>query len=504
MASLIKYDAACRALSEARAVDEVRDIRDKAEAMRVYGRQAKNRTLEIDAAEIRMRAERRLGELIIAQKETIGLNRGAAAGGRKDGSRGSFTEQRDERPTLEQVGVDRKLSSRAQKMAAVPEAQFERLVGDWRAAVQAENERVSVDLLRHGEEEQKRQARRDLARELSDVSARLTGQRKYACIYADPAWRRKAGVTDRSYENHYPTMEWSGILALPVRDLILPDAWLFLWLPRAHLMALHPTSTEVVTDCGEVIEGTVRLPLAWAIAKAWGFDSYSTCFVWTKTDDDHPDDIGTGLVVRDQDEILCLFKRGRGLPKPASGEKFGSNHRERSKPLGHSRKPEFYRRMIATMTGGVPVLELFARVDDQNPLPAGWDAWGNQADGTSNLSSDGGPKKSHLGTLTGGDAETESSGQRRAAGLHAAGVATGPSDESQAKAVADIAATEGASAPAAEGVNGAASRLAGGRTPDSAAGSATDDPAAPDPLDIPAFLKRGPNNSWPAPTMESA
>jgi N6-adenosine-specific RNA methylase IME4 len=119
------------------------------------------------------------------------------------------------------------------------------------------------------------------------------------------------------------------------------------------------------------------MPLAWAIAQAWGCDDYSTCFVWTKTDEQHPDDHGSGLIVWDQDEILCLFKRGRGLPMPAGSEKVGSNHRER--PREHSRKPDHYRTMIKTMTGNVPVLELFARVDPEHPLPANWHAWGHQA-----------------------------------------------------------------------------------------------------------------------------
>lgn len=35
--------------------------------------------------------------------------------------------------------------------------------------------------------------------------------------------------------------------------------------------------------------------------------------------------------------------------------------------------------MIASMAGGLPVLELFARVDAEHPLPEGWGAWGNQA-----------------------------------------------------------------------------------------------------------------------------
>jgi predicted double-glycine peptidase len=79
---LIKYDAARRMLAEAVAIDEVQQIRNQAEAMRAYARQANDRDLEIQAAQIRFRAERRLGELIRAQKETVGLNRGRAGAGR--------------------------------------------------------------------------------------------------------------------------------------------------------------------------------------------------------------------------------------------------------------------------------------------------------------------------------------------------------------------------------------------------------------------------------------
>jgi N6-adenosine-specific RNA methylase IME4 len=369
---LIRYDAACRALAEAKAVDEVKEVRDQAEAMRVYARQAKNRDMEIDAAEIRMRAERRLGQMLAAQKEQEGFHKGGRPKTRSDAEQVSPI-------TLDEVGIDRKLSSRAQKMAAVSDDAFESIIAGWRETVRAENERVTVDLLRHGQEEQQREARRNLARTLSDTSAQMTGVRKYPCVYADPAVRLKAGIGNRSYENHYPTMSWDKIMALPVRDMVLPDAWLFLWLPRAHLMALHEVETDVELAGGEVVRAKVKLPLAWAIARAWSFDSYSTLFVWTKTDEEHPDDIGTGFVVRDQDEVLCLFKKGKGLPKPAAAEKFGSNHRERSKPLGHSRKPEHYRRMIVSMTGGLPVLEIFARVDAEHPLPKGWNAWGNEA-----------------------------------------------------------------------------------------------------------------------------
>src|SRR5690606_12583822 len=55
------------------------------------------------------------------------------------------------KPTLAEAGIDKKLSSRAQKLAAVPAAEFESMVADWRGRIESENERVTTDLLRRGE-----------------------------------------------------------------------------------------------------------------------------------------------------------------------------------------------------------------------------------------------------------------------------------------------------------------------------------------------------------------
>ena len=141
---LVRYEQAVRALAACKAVDEVKSWADKAAAMQAYGRMAKDKTMEVDAAEIRIRAERRLGEMLTQQKAGPGLNSGNLL-------RGSSKEPRDERPTLADAGIDKKLSSRAQKLAAVPAAEFEAEVGQWRDRVSAEGKRVSARLEKSGE-----------------------------------------------------------------------------------------------------------------------------------------------------------------------------------------------------------------------------------------------------------------------------------------------------------------------------------------------------------------
>ena len=134
---LIKYDAAVRALAECKAVDEVKDWHDKAAAMQAYGRIAKDKTLETDAAEIRIHAERRLGQMLASAEKN--------KGGRPIEITGSEKAPVSS-PTLADSGIDKKLSARAQKLAAVPEAQFAAAVGEWRERVTQEGARVTANL----------------------------------------------------------------------------------------------------------------------------------------------------------------------------------------------------------------------------------------------------------------------------------------------------------------------------------------------------------------------
>jgi hypothetical protein len=147
---LIRYEAARTALAECQRVDEVKDIRDKSMAMEAYARQAKDTGLMQMAAEIKVRAERRLGEMLREQKETVGL---------AQGRRSDLVVNNDEvrTPTLSEIGISRDLSSRSQQLAAMPEHHFETAIASAKETARAVS---TTYMLRLGEEASKNDALR--------------------------------------------------------------------------------------------------------------------------------------------------------------------------------------------------------------------------------------------------------------------------------------------------------------------------------------------------------
>jgi N6-adenosine-specific RNA methylase IME4 len=332
--SLVRYDAACRALAAAKSVDEVREIRSTAEALRAYARQAKNREMEIDAAEIRLRAERRLGELMAAQRHTVGLNKGVRLSGR--GSGGSDADPpRDERPTLEEIGIDKHLADRARRLVEIPPDEFEEFLLEWRAR-QAGSDRVTVQLLREEERHRKRQP--------ATTPTPMAGQ--YRVIYADPPWQyANAGVITDSdaygrAARHYDTLSIADLCALPVGDHACAEAVLFLWV-----------TSPLLAEC-------------WPVISAWGF-TYKASIVWDKV----AHNFGNYVSVRH--EFLLIATRGSCLPDRPTPMPDSVLTVQRSKV--HSEKPGEFRALIERLYDG-PRVELFARAKY-----AGWSAWGDQA-----------------------------------------------------------------------------------------------------------------------------
>jgi hypothetical protein len=126
--ALIKLDQACRMLAEAKSVAEVKDFRDKAEAVAMYQKQKKlSLEAQNDASEMKVRAEAKLGELL---KET-----GVSAGRPKKLSRAT---------TILPNGITRDQSSKWQKMASVAPEALEHYFGEMR---QQEKEITSAGVL---------------------------------------------------------------------------------------------------------------------------------------------------------------------------------------------------------------------------------------------------------------------------------------------------------------------------------------------------------------------
>lgn len=106
---LVKYDAACKAIAEAKRVDEVKTIHDHAKAMAAYARIAKNEKMKADADAIHRRAVERIGELMDLQAKSVGK----AKGGWK--SRGLSKNPQDTPPALAEAGIDKNLAHQARK-----------------------------------------------------------------------------------------------------------------------------------------------------------------------------------------------------------------------------------------------------------------------------------------------------------------------------------------------------------------------------------------------------
>jgi hypothetical protein len=115
---LILYDAMCKAIQAAHDIDEVKEIHDKARAIEIYGRQAKNKKAERQAREIRLRAERRAGQLLREIQK--------AKGGRP--IQNQSHDATSFPLTLSKLNISKTQSSRWQQLADVPEAVFEAAV----------------------------------------------------------------------------------------------------------------------------------------------------------------------------------------------------------------------------------------------------------------------------------------------------------------------------------------------------------------------------------------
>src|SRR5262245_19527243 len=122
---LTHYNAARKALAQARRIDEVRNIHDKARAMETYAKLAKEKELLGDAIEIRMRAEIRAGELLREMKQR---GERETKGGKRGNQYKEAKSQAATLPKLSDIGVSKTQSSRWQQLAALSKTDQEQRI----------------------------------------------------------------------------------------------------------------------------------------------------------------------------------------------------------------------------------------------------------------------------------------------------------------------------------------------------------------------------------------
>jgi N6-adenosine-specific RNA methylase IME4 len=352
MTSLIRYEAAREALAEALRVDEVLDVRNVAEQMRLYGRQAKDRKIIADATSLQLRAERKLGVLLISAKETgqLGIGRpgksnlGPQATDSDDGEKGTeavpFT-----RATLAEVGVDKKLSAKAQQWARLGDADFEARLAEVREKIESGGA-IVVNPLKDLSTAQKKASRVTREAELGRKQMALP-EAKFGVILTDDEWEHRAwsdAGLGKAAANHYPVSSLDELKKRDVASLAAPDTVLFMWSTAPHL--------------AQAIE----------LMAHRGFE-YKTCSIWKKI---YPGDgHGTGYWFWIDHEILLVGTRGNP-PAPAPGTQW---HSVIEAPVGrHSEKPEIFYELIEAYFPTLPKIELNARVRRE-----GWARWGYEA-----------------------------------------------------------------------------------------------------------------------------
>lgn len=306
-----------KALEKARTIPDVKVIRDQAKAIADYCKQQKYAgNAAIDARELQLRAERKLGTLIPDQ----------------------FPQGRPHKTShdatfLKDAAISKTQSSRWQKVAVISEPEFENYVAEERSKGKEPTVSGAIRNTKRKHETSK----------LKEVETQepYPANGKYDVIVIDPPWPMEKVERDcrenQTCNLDYPTMSVDEIcqLKLPISE----NCHIWIWTTHRFL----PTAFDVIN--------------------VWGFD-YVCCFVWKKNGGFQPFGLpqyncefalyarkGSPIFIDTKDFKLC-FEGKRGE---------------------HSEKPEEFYEMVCRTTSGRR-LDMFNRRKIH-----GFDTWGNEA-----------------------------------------------------------------------------------------------------------------------------
>jgi len=342
--TVVQWDRLRQDVETARTIDELKDIRDKAEALRQYAKKQKE-SLEIQnkMAEITLRCTRRMGEMLKERQMNEG-NRIASNREVRRSHDGTAKASNGE-VKLADIGITKNESSRAQAIARLPAATFEQHIAKVREKreelTQAGLLQVAKQEQRQQKEQEREQKREENRQEIAQVKTieEALGLAKFNTIVIDPPWDwGDEGDVDQFGRARptYKTMPIADVLALPIGRYADTDCHMYLWITNRSL------------------------PKGFRLLEEWGF-RYVTCITWVKPS------FGMGNYFRGQTEHMLFGVKGSQLLKRKDAPTYFEGKRG---PNGHSSKPLESYPFIESCSPG-PYLELFARSERPD-----WTSWG--------------------------------------------------------------------------------------------------------------------------------
>ena len=293
------------AIGESTDVAELGDTVRRAEALKGIAREVDDTGVaHRRLVEIKLRAEYRAGQLLAADP-SVGSGKG---------------------DSLSPLGIERHQSSRWQRIASIPPAEFDA----WLGTTAEPSTSAALKLAKQSNAAKGNDTQ--LPRPVDNLD---TTPDLFTTIVIDPPWRYDNSATRGAAEDHYGTMTQTDLLAmeLPAAD----DAHFYCWVTNSF------------------IEDGFQL------VKAWGFN-YKTCLTWCKPQ------IGMGNYFRSTTEHVLFATRGKQPTLTNNTPTHFVADRKR-----HSQKPELFYDIVEASSPG-PYLEMFAR-----RRRFGWHVWGNEA-----------------------------------------------------------------------------------------------------------------------------